>query len=123
MAVGVRPNTELVAEAGCKVNRGILVDDKVRDDPAGYLQRGRLRRIHDIAAGMARILAILPNAYMQGECAGINMAGDTSCSPSNPDECHRLMGLHMITAGSYDGDAYLENDGEHYKLLVPRTAY
>ena len=31
-----------------------------------------------------------------------------------------FMGLHMITAGSYDGDAYLEQDDEHYKLLVTR---
>ena len=26
VAVGVRPNTELAAEAGCEVNRGILPD-------------------------------------------------------------------------------------------------
>ena len=25
-----------------------------------------------------------------------------------------FMGLHMITAGSYDGEAYLEQDDEHY---------
>ena len=31
-----------------------------------------------------------------------------------------FMGLHMITAGSYDGEAYLEQDDEHYKLLVTR---
>lgn len=34
---------------------------------------------HDIAAGVDRILAILPNAYMQGETAGKNMA-DHICS-------------------------------------------
>ena len=31
-----------------------------------------------------------------------------------------FLGLHMITAGSYDGETYLEQDGEHYKLLVTR---
>ena len=31
-----------------------------------------------------------------------------------------FMGLHIITAGSYDGEAYLEQDDEHYKLLVTR---
>ena len=76
---------------------------------------------HDIAAGVDRILAILPNAYMQGETAGKNMA-DHICSftKSIPMNASGFMGLHMITAGSYDGEAYLEQDDEHYKLLVTR---
>ena len=42
VAVGVRPNTELAAEAGCEVNRGILIDEHIRDLRAEHLRRRRL---------------------------------------------------------------------------------
>ena len=105
VAVGVRPNTELAA-ATCVPNIYAAGDCTVS---------------HDIAAGVDRILAILPNAYMQGETAGKNMA-DHICSFTKaiPMNASGFMGLHMITAGSYDGEAYLEQDDEHYKLLVTR---
>ena len=121
VAVGVRPNTELAAEAGCEVNRGILIDAKSATTVSDIYAAGDCTVSHDIAAGVDRILAILPNAYMQGETAGKNMAGHTQLfTKSIPMNASGFMGLHMITAGSYDGDAYLEQDGEHYKLLVTR---
>ena len=121
VAVGVRPNTELAAEAACEVNRGILTDAKSATTVSDIYAAGDCTVSHDIAAGVDRILAILPNAYMQGETAGKNMAGHTQLfTKSIPMNASGFMGLHMITAGSYDGDAYLEQDGEHYKLLVTR---
>lgn len=121
VAVGVRPNTELAAEAGCDVSRGILIDAKSATTVPDIYAAGDCTVSHDIAAGVDRILAILPNAYIQGETAGKNMAGHTQLfTKSIPMNASGFMGLHMITAGSYDGDAYLEQDGEHYKLLVTR---
>ncbi len=121
VAVGVRPNTELAAEAGCDVSRGILIDAKSATTVPDIYAAGDCTVSHDIAAGVDRILAILPNAYMQGETAGKNMAGHTQLfTKSIPMNASGFMGLHMITAGSYDGDAYLEQDDEHYKLLVTR---
>ena len=121
VAVGVRPNTELAAEAGCEVNRGILIDEHSATCVPNIYAAGDCTVSHDIAAGVDRILAILPNAYMQGETAGKNMA-DHICSFTKaiPMNASGFMGLHMITAGSYDGEAYLEQDDEHYKLLVTR---
>ena len=121
VAVGVRPNTELAAEAGCEVNRGILIDERSATCVPDIYAAGDCTVSHDIAAGVDRILAILPNAYMQGETAGKNMAGSTQrFTKSIPMNASGFMGLHMITAGSYDGETYLEQDEEHYKLLVTR---
>lgn len=122
VAVGVRPNTELAAEAGCEVNRGILTDDHSATTVPDIYAAGDCTVSHDIAAGTDRILAILPNAYMQGETAGMNMAGgDRAFTKAIPMNASGFMGLHMITAGSYDGEAYLEHDGDSYKLLVTRA--
>ena len=121
IAVGVRPNAELAADAGCEVNRGILIDNHSATTVPDIYAAGDCTVSHDITADTDRILAILPNAYMQGEAAGRNMAGsNTSFDKAIPMNASGFMGLHMITAGSYDGDTYLEQDEDHYKLLVTR---
>ena len=121
VAVGVRPNTELAAEAGCEVNRGILTDACSATSVPDIYAAGDCAVSHDIAADTDRILAILPNAYMQGETAGRNMAGGhQEFTKAIPMNASGFMGLHMITAGSYDGETCLEHDEDHYKLLITR---
>jgi NAD(P)H-nitrite reductase large subunit len=52
-------------------------------------------------------MALLPNAYMQGECAGVNMAGgEKTFDRAIPMNAIGFFGLHMITAGNYTGDVY-----------------
>lgn len=121
VAVGVRPNTELAAGAGCEVNRGILINNCSATTVPDIYAAGDCTVSHDISADTDRILAILPNAYLQGETAGRNMAGSkASFDKAIPMNASGFLGLHMITAGSYDGEQYLEQDGENYKLLVTR---
>lgn len=121
VAVGVRPNTELSADAGCEVNRGIQIDGHSATTVPDIYAAGDCTVSHDIAADTDRILAILPNAYLQGETAGKAMAGGkASFDKAIPMNASGFLGLHMITAGSYDGEQYLEQNGENYKLLVTR---
>lgn len=123
MAVGVRPNTSLAAGAGCAVSRGIVLDDHMRTTVPDIYAAGDCTLSHDISAQTDRILAILPNAYLQGETAGINMAGgDRAFVRAVPMNASGFMGLHMITAGCYDGQPYVEQDEETgaYKLLVTK---
>ncbi len=121
LAVGVRPNTELVADAGGKVNRGIVTDNRqavegLRDVYAA----GDCTESYDITTGEQKIMAILPNAFMQGNAAGKNMAGkETYYLNAMPMNAIGFFGLHIITAGSYDGEAYVVTDSkEQYKKLV-----
>ncbi len=121
LAVGVRPNTELIAEAGGTVNRGIVTSQTqavqgLRDVYAA----GDCTESLDITTGQQKILALLPNAFLQGEVAGQNMAGkETYYLNAMPMNAIGFFGLHIITAGSYEGEAYTETDGaENYKKLV-----
>ncbi|MBP5313682.1 MAG: NAD(P)/FAD-dependent oxidoreductase, partial [Eggerthellaceae bacterium] len=75
MAVGVRPNTSLVKELGGYVDRGIVVDNTMQTSISGIYAAGDCAQGYDLSSQEKRVLAILPNAYMQGHCAGINMAG------------------------------------------------
>jgi NAD(P)H-nitrite reductase large subunit len=107
VAVGVKPNTQLVAEAGAKVNRGVVTDKFCCSSLPDIYAAGDCAESYDITTGESRVLALLPNAYMQGECAGINMAGGQKAfEKAIPMNAIGFFGLHIITAGSYDGDAH-----------------
>ena len=105
LAVGVRANTELVKDAGGEVNRGIVVNDRERTSLDSVWAAGDCAEGYDSSIGSNRVLAILPNAYMQGRVAGINMAGgDASFDNAIPMNSIGFFGLHIMTAGSYDGE-------------------
>lgn len=106
LAVGVRANTSLVRDLGGEVNRGILVTPRMETTVPGIYAAGDCTEGEDISFGQKRVLAILPNAYMQGKCAGINMAGgDAVHDKAIPMNSIGFFGLHAMTAGSYFGEA------------------
>ena len=74
-AVGVRPNAELVKEAGGRVRRGIAADAGGRTSLPDVFAAGDCAESFDAVGGENKVLALLPNANMQGRIAGINMAG------------------------------------------------
>jgi len=118
LAVGVRPNISLLKDAGGKTNRGILIDERCRTSIPDVYAAGDCCESMDISSGEAKVMALLPNAYMQGECAGMNMSGaDSVFDKAIPMNAIGLFGKHIITAGTYTGDVYYENDGVNYKKL------
>jgi NAD(P)H-nitrite reductase large subunit len=72
----------------------------------------------DVSSGQSRVMALLPNAYMQGECAGVNMAGgEKRFDRAIPVNAVSFFGLRIMTAGTYRGDIYSESAGENDKRL------
>ena len=109
LAVGVRAETELARQAGCDVNRGIAVGTDMKTSAENIFAAGDCAEGYDSSVEANRVLAILPNAYMQGRCAGINMAGGTAVFDNAvPMNSIGFFGLHCATAGSYpeDGEVY-----------------
>ncbi len=106
LAVGVRANTALVREAGGEVNRGILVNEQMQTSIPDVFAAGDCTEGMDISFGSQRVLAILPNAYMQGRCAGLKMAGGQGVfNNAIPMNSIGFFGLHAMTAGSYFTEA------------------
>lgn len=117
LAVGVSPNTALL-KGIAEIDRGVLVNSKSETSAASIYAAGDVTQTLDISSGQSKIMALLPNAYMQGECAGINMAGgDKSFTKAIPMNAIGFLGLHIITAGNYTGDAYCESKAQNYKKL------
>ena len=119
LAIGVRANTKLVSEIGGEVNKGIIVNNRMETTVKDVYSAGDCTEGEDISLGNKRVLAILPNAYMQGKCAGINMAGGNEMFDNAiPMNSIGFFGLHAMTAGSY----FNENDGgEVYEEKTENT--
>lgn len=116
LAVGVKPNTSLVAECGGNVNRGIATDKKMKTTIDDIYAAGDCTETFDISLGQSRILALLPNAYMQGEVAGINMAeGNADFENAVPMNAIGLMGIEIATAGSYLGHVVEDSSDGIYR--------
>jgi NAD(P)H-nitrite reductase large subunit len=119
IAVGVKPNTALLKDAGGTVNRGIYTDDTQKTSLEDVFAAGDCTESYDITSGQYKILALLPNAYLQGEVAGKNMAGENEkYEKAIPMNAIGFFGYHMITAGSMEGEIFTEIKGNNYKKLI-----
>lgn len=119
-AVGVRPNTQLVADAGGAVDRGILVDGRCATTLPDVYAAGDCAQGYDAVSGEKRMLPLWPNAVLQGETAGINMAGGRAdYTQGIALNASGVFGLHMITAGSYEGESFtVQRDGSYKRLVT-----
>ena len=123
LAVGVRPNTALLKDIA-DIDRAIIVNGKSETSAPDIYAAGDCTQALDVSSGQKKVMALLPNAYMQGECAGINMAvsalgagQEKSFDKAIPMNAIGFFGLHMITAGNYSGEVYINKDNENYKKL------
>jgi NAD(P)H-nitrite reductase large subunit len=118
IAVGVKPNIQLASEAGLAVNRGILVDQGGRTGDPDIFAAGDCSEGPEMISGQRAVLALLPNAYLQGETAGKNMAGDEAgFDKAVAMNALSLMGLHLITVGRYEGESHVIPCKDGYKRL------
>lgn len=109
VAIGVRANTALFTEAGGTAGRGIPVDETMRTALPDVWAAGDCTEMTELTTGQPGVLAILPNASLQGRCAGVNMAGGSAVF----DKGIRMnsigfFGLHIMSAGTCTDCVYSE---------------
>lgn len=118
LAVGVRPATELGVSLGLDAKRGIPTDAHGETAIPGVFAAGDCALSHDVTTGADRVLALLPNAYMQGEVCGAAMSGaEPELFNALPMNAMGLFGLHMITAGTLTGEDHIIRAQGSYKRL------
>lgn len=75
LCLGTRANTSLAADAGIRVNRGILVNANMETSVPGIYAAGDCCEGGNIQSGESQIIGLWANAAYQGFTAGSNMAG------------------------------------------------
>jgi len=116
-AVGVRANIGLI-KGIADVDRGILADTKQATSAPHVYAAGDCCQGYDASIDGARVVAILPNAYLQGYTAGVNMAGgDMAFDKGMPMNAIGFFGYHALTAGAYTGEMTEIVSGDNVKRL------
>ncbi|MCL5986003.1 MAG: FAD-dependent oxidoreductase [Actinobacteria bacterium] len=75
VCIGVRPNCDFAREAGTKVNRGIIVNERMETNVPNVYAAGDVAEGPHVLIKENRLVPNWPNAYRQGRVAGANMIG------------------------------------------------
>lgn len=126
VTIGVRPRIEIVEGPSIQTNRGILVDRHMRTNIDGVYAAGDIAEAHDPLTGGRRVVPILPNAYIGGRVAGLNMAGknaDYNVGMSVNSVSffgHPFMSAGFATQNEGDGFRVLhrQENGNYRKLVI-----
>ena len=100
LAIGVRCNIDLVKNTNVNTNRGIIVDGRMQTNIPGVYAAGDAAEGYNFVEDKFMEIAIIPNAYRQGETAGVNMAGGNKVfNKGFIMNSMPLMGLPVVSAG------------------------
>jgi NAD(P)H-nitrite reductase large subunit len=114
IAIGVTPRTELAAQAGLRVNHGIVVDRRMAASHPHVYACGDVAEAFDFIHGVERVTPIWPSAYIGGRVAGFNMADrDTTYSGGTGMNALSYFGLAVVSAGLQE-----PGDGPGYEVLT-----
>jgi nitrite reductase (NADH) large subunit len=119
VAAGIAPNVELARSAGLAVNRGVLVDERMRTQDYSILAAG------DVAEHAGRVHGLWPVAVEQAEVAADNaVGGDKEYRGSIPFTMLKVVGVELTSIGRFEeqpGDevvALTEPGGRYRKLVI-----
>lgn len=94
VAAGVKPDLDLAREAGLQVDRGIVVDDRLRTSRPDIFAAG------DVAEHRGRVYGIIPASFEQCRAAAHNMLNmDLPYQGTVPSNTLKVVGLYVTSAG------------------------
>jgi phenylglyoxylate dehydrogenase epsilon subunit len=102
VATGVKSCTEWLAGSGLEIDRGVLIDERMRSSAADVWAAGDVAQGLDFASGLRQVLGIIPTAVEQGRIAGFDMAGDAKQKPwagGLPVNTYRFFGRPAVSVG------------------------
>jgi NAD(P)H-nitrite reductase large subunit len=124
MATGIKTNLDWLKGSGVKMNRGVVVDERLRSNVPNVYAAGDVAEGRDLVSGEAAVHAIEPTAQEHGRVVGANMAGKDvryrgSLIVNIVEVCH----LDAASFGAWDdakADAItgLKKDRNAYRKLL-----
>jgi len=127
VAIGVRPAAGFLKGSKVEVNRGIVVNDAMETSMKGLFAAGDVTEARDFFSGQKNPMPIWPDAYIQGDIAGTNMAGGTKNYGGglamNSIEFFKVSTISMgISNPSDSADCevltYLDQENYQYRKIV-----
>jgi NAD(P)H-nitrite reductase large subunit len=75
VAIGVNPNIEFFREPSLRIEKGIVVNERMETTIPNVYAAGDVTQAYDKILKSYRTIPVWPNAYLQGKIAGYQMAG------------------------------------------------
>lgn len=102
-SAGVRGNLDLAQKMGLKIEKGLVVDDRMHTSQDGVWAAG------DLVEHRGRLYGIWPASMAQGEVAGVNMAGGQAKYEGTAlSNSLKVVGVDLTSAGDIDPDGKLD---------------
>jgi NAD(P)H-nitrite reductase large subunit len=124
-AIGVSPAVDFLSESDLKVNRGVLVNERMETNIPNIYAAGDVVELDNILIGRKQVIAIWPNASDGGKVAGENMLGGESEFPGSfPMNSVEICGIPTISMGitepeNQDYEVLIkEKEGEYKKIVI-----
>lgn len=124
VCIGVRMNVGFLKDSGIAMNRGVLVDRRMRTNYEGIYAAGDCCEAVDIQSGTHRNIGVWFNANRQGQVAGANMAGCPMEFDANVlvNLAHYLdydfISIGDVSACRPEDEVYEYEDGRYYIRAV-----
>jgi nitrite reductase (NADH) large subunit len=114
VSIGIRPRTDLAADAGLRLGRGIVVDDHMTTSHPRVLAVGECAEHRGVVYG------IVAPIHEQAAVAAATLTGaDATYEGSVPAATLKVMGVDVVSAGLAEGSrAVVAADGDSYRKLV-----
>lgn len=117
ISAGIRPNLDLAEQIGLKINKGVIVDDRMATSRKDIYAAG------DSVEHNGRMYGIWPASQKQGEVAGTNMAsGDATYKETAMSNTLKVVGIDLTSAGEIDAEgkyeSLIESNEEIYRKIV-----
>jgi len=110
-SAGIKANIELGQTAGLKVNKGIIVDERLRTSA------GEIYACGDCAEFQGRIYGIIPAAIEQAKIVAENLLGKGSIySGTIPSNTLKVVGIDLTSIGLISADS---PEGEEIRKVDP----
>ena len=110
LATGVRPNTYLARKAGLEVDKGIVVNNRLRTSDADIYAAG------DVAEHNGRLYGAWAPSQYQGNIAGLNAVGiPTEFGGLPRSNALKVLGVDLMSIGRFEPE-----DGS-YEVLAAET--
>ena len=116
LSTGVRSNISLVKDTDMEVNRGIIVDKKMKTNYKDIYAAG------DVAECNGKVYGIWPPSMKQGKIAGKNMIGDSSEFDGYVSSYSlKVAGVSLVSKGIIDNEEFeseITSKNEKYKKII-----
>jgi NAD(P)H-nitrite reductase large subunit len=123
VAIGVRPNMELVQNLPIEQDRGVMVNEFMQSSIPNLFAAGDIAQVYDRWTKKHHLDVLWPSAISEGRAAGYNMVDvahgaspQYSYQKGSPFNAALLFGVHLTVIGQISG-SHKENEGEALSYL------